>query len=170
MKGLEGEYQKAVNRMGRTTLGAFQSTPLGITAESGLTPDRALLNHRQARFTQRRYARPGDGGGPGEIPTGERSALTERLRPAAASALHCCLPTGGWLQRIAPASNHIVDAGSLNNPGDIVGEGDALAVLHLVLYCSMDHTAMYSAKRTGEMGEAWGRPVMLTSSGHPHSW
>lgn len=71
--------------MGRATLGAFQSTPLGIVApESGLTPARAPLNHRQARFTLPLYARPKDGGGPEEILTRERSALTERLRAVAA--------------------------------------------------------------------------------------
>ena len=32
MTGVEGEYQRAVNRMGRATLGAFRSTPLGIAA------------------------------------------------------------------------------------------------------------------------------------------
>ena len=49
-----GEYQGAINRMGRSTLGAFRSTPQGIiAAESGLTPARVLLNRRQARFTQR---------------------------------------------------------------------------------------------------------------------
>ena len=31
-KEQEGEYQSATNRMGRATLGAFQSTPLGIVA------------------------------------------------------------------------------------------------------------------------------------------
>ena len=38
--------------MGRVTLGAFESTPVGIvTAESGLAPAKALLNYRQERFT-----------------------------------------------------------------------------------------------------------------------
>lgn len=37
--GVEGEYQKATNRMGMSTLGVFRSTRLGIVAaESGLTP------------------------------------------------------------------------------------------------------------------------------------
>ena len=58
-KTIEGEYQAAISRMGRTTLGVFPSTPRGIvTAESGLTPARPLLNHRQAGFTRRLYARP----------------------------------------------------------------------------------------------------------------
>ena len=36
--GVEGGYQRAINRMGRSTLGAFKYTPQGIvTAESGLT-------------------------------------------------------------------------------------------------------------------------------------
>ena len=44
VKGVKGEYQRAINRMGRATLGVFRSTPLGIVAaESRL---RALLNHR----------------------------------------------------------------------------------------------------------------------------
>ena len=42
-KGVEGEYQAAINRMGRATLGAYRSTPLGmVVAESGLVPARAL--------------------------------------------------------------------------------------------------------------------------------
>ena len=50
-KGVEGEYQRAINRMARAALGAFRSTPQGIlAAESGLTPALALLDHRQARF------------------------------------------------------------------------------------------------------------------------
>ena len=74
-KGVEREYQWAINRMGRSTLGAFGSTPQGIVAgESGLTPARALLNRRQARLTQSLCARPRDGGGP-EIFARERSAL-----------------------------------------------------------------------------------------------
>ena len=84
-EGVEGEYQNAVNRMGRATLGAFRSTPLGIAAaESGLTPARALLNHRQASFARRLHARPRDGDGPEEILDRDRSALVTRLRAAAA--------------------------------------------------------------------------------------
>lgn len=71
--------------MGGATLKAFLSTPLGIVAaESGLMPTRAHLNHRQARFTHRPYARPKDGGGPDEILTRERCALTVRLKEVAA--------------------------------------------------------------------------------------
>ena len=67
--------------MARSTLGSFRSTLQGIlAAESGLTPARALLDHRQARFTQRLYARPREGGGPEEILARERAALTTRLR------------------------------------------------------------------------------------------
>ena len=67
-KGMEGEYQVAINRMGRATLGAFRSTPLGIVdAESGHTPARPLLDYRQARFAQRLHARPRDGEGWEEI-------------------------------------------------------------------------------------------------------
>ena len=72
--------------MGRPTctLGAFRLVPLGIiTAESGSTPAGALLDHRQARFTQWLYAGPRDGQGPKAILTREGSALTARLRAAA---------------------------------------------------------------------------------------
>ena len=63
--GVEGEYEQAINRIGRATLGAFQSTPLGIVAaESGLTPARALLDRRQSRPAQCLHPRPRDGGGP----------------------------------------------------------------------------------------------------------
>ena len=80
-KGIEGEYQRAINRMARSTLGAFRSTPQGIiAAQSGLTPARALLDHRQARFTQRLYAPPRDGGGPEEILSREGAAATARLK------------------------------------------------------------------------------------------
>ena len=45
--GVEGEYQRAINRIGRATLGVFRSTPLGIiAAEGGHMSARALLNHR----------------------------------------------------------------------------------------------------------------------------
>ena len=84
-KGVKGEYQNAINRMGRTTLRAFHLTPLGIvTAESGLTPARSLLNHRQASFARRLHVRPRDGDGLEEILERDRSALATRLRAAAA--------------------------------------------------------------------------------------
>ena len=71
--------------MGRATLGAFSSTSLGIvTAESGLTSARPLLNHRQVSFARRLNARPRDGDGPEEILERDRSALAIRLRAAAA--------------------------------------------------------------------------------------
>ena len=57
---VKGEYQRATNHTGRSTSGAFQSNP-ARHCHSSLTPPRALLNHRQARFTQRLYARPRDG-------------------------------------------------------------------------------------------------------------
>ena len=48
-KKMEKEVQLLTNRMGRASLGVRQTTPLGIVmAESGLTPARALLDHRQA--------------------------------------------------------------------------------------------------------------------------
>ena len=79
-----GEYQRAINRMARSTLGAFRSTPQGIiAAESGLTPAQPLLEHRQARFAHRLYARPQGGGGPEEILTREGAPITTRLQAAA---------------------------------------------------------------------------------------
>ena len=47
---VEGPYQLAIKRMVRAMLGAHQSPPRGIMAESGFTPGRALLDHRRARF------------------------------------------------------------------------------------------------------------------------
>ena len=80
---MEGGYRGAIIRMGKATLGAFRSTPLGlVAAQSGLTPARALLEHRQARFTQRLCARPKGGDGSDEILTRERAALTARLGAA----------------------------------------------------------------------------------------
>ena len=61
--------------------------PQGIlAAESGLTPARALLDHRQARFAYRLHAKPQarDGGGPEEILGRQGTALARRLRAAAA--------------------------------------------------------------------------------------
>ena len=81
-KGVEGEYQRAINRMARSTLGAFRSTPQGILAEeSGLTPARPLLDHRQARFAHRLLARPQKGGGP-EILERDSGGIVSRLRAA----------------------------------------------------------------------------------------
>lgn len=80
---MEGEYQRAINQMGRATLGVFRSTPLGIvTAESGLTRARAVLDHRQAGFAQRLHARPKDGDGSG-ILTRDGAAISPRLKAAA---------------------------------------------------------------------------------------
>ena len=79
-KGVEDQYQLAINRMARSKLGVYQSTPRSIVmAESGLTPARALLDHRRARFAQRFLARPQGGQGPEEIFKRE-STLTARLR------------------------------------------------------------------------------------------
>ena len=70
--------------MGRTSLGAFRSTPLGIVAaESKFTPARALLNHRQARFAQRLFSRPRGQQGPEEAVERRGAALTTRLWGAA---------------------------------------------------------------------------------------
>ena len=50
-KEVEKEYQLAINRMGRASVGAFQTTLRGVVAaESSFTPARALLDHRRARF------------------------------------------------------------------------------------------------------------------------
>ena len=96
-KGVAREYQDATNRMGRATLGAFQSTPLGIVAaESGLMPARALLDHRQAGFTRRLFARPQGGEGPEEILERRDSALTTRLRATAALNRHETVEPQQW--------------------------------------------------------------------------
>ena len=80
---VEGQYQLAINRMARSTLGVHQSTPRGIVmAESGFTLARALLDHRRARFAQRLYAKPQGGRGLEEVLERE-STLTARLREAA---------------------------------------------------------------------------------------
>ena len=82
-KGVEEEYQLAINRMSRASLGAFPSTPRGIImAESGFTPARALLDHRRARFAQRLIARPQGGRGP-EVILDRYADITARLRSAA---------------------------------------------------------------------------------------
>ena len=81
--GTECEYQAAISRMGRATFGPFRSAPLGIIAgESGLTPTRALLDCRQARFTQQLLARPQGCSRPEEIISRRGSALMERLKTA----------------------------------------------------------------------------------------
>ena len=50
-KTMEKDVQLLTNRMGRSSLGVRKTTPIGtITAESALSPARALLDHRQARF------------------------------------------------------------------------------------------------------------------------
>ena len=96
-KGAKKEYQLAINRMGRASLGAFRFTPCGIIAtESGFTPARALLNHRQARFAQRLHARPRDGRGPEEILAREGSALTSRIQAAAAIGRRGTAETQEW--------------------------------------------------------------------------
>ena len=82
-RGVEGEYQRATNRMARSTLGAFRFTPTGIPAgESGHTPARPLLDYRQARFAQRLLARPQGGGGAEEILERDEVAVVRRLRAA----------------------------------------------------------------------------------------
>ena len=67
--------------MGRASLGVRQTTPLGIVAaESDLTPARALLDHRQARFALRFMARPRGGGGQVEILERRAAVLMARAR------------------------------------------------------------------------------------------
>ena len=98
-RGIEGEYQRAINQMARATLGAFRSTLQGILAEeSGLTPARALLDHQQARFAYRLHVRPQarDGGGPEEIQGREGTALARRLRAAAALRLGTAVEAQEW--------------------------------------------------------------------------
>ena len=81
--GVEDEYQLAINRMSRASLGAFPSTPRCIiVAESGFTPARALLDHRRARFAQRLIARPQGGRGPEGI-LDRNADISARLRGAA---------------------------------------------------------------------------------------
>ena len=72
-------------RMGRASLGAFRSAPRGIVAaESGFAPAWALLNHRRGGFAKKLYARPGESRRSEEILRRDGSALTARLRAAAA--------------------------------------------------------------------------------------
>ena len=63
------------------SLGVRQTAPLCIVAaESGLTPARALLDFRQARFALRLMARPENGGGQEEILRKRAAGLTARIR------------------------------------------------------------------------------------------
>ena len=74
---LVGEYRKAINRMGRASLGVFRSTPLGIVAaEGGHVPVGPLLNHRQARFAKDSMPDQRMGGG-GINPHSERGSLQD---------------------------------------------------------------------------------------------
>ena len=58
---MEREYQRAINRMGRATVGALQSTPLGIVMVGGkLGPAKLLLDYHQAKFVQRLMIRPNE--------------------------------------------------------------------------------------------------------------
>ena len=83
-KKTEREIQTVLNRMGRASLGVRQTTPIGIvTAESGLTPARALLDHTQAHFALRLLARSQGGGGQEEILEKRSLALTARIRERA---------------------------------------------------------------------------------------
>jgi ribonuclease HI len=80
-KSMANEYQLAINRMARATLGALPSTPLGaLIAESALTPATHLLDYRQAKYAQRLLARPKGHAGPEEILERRGTQLTEQLR------------------------------------------------------------------------------------------
>ena len=68
-------------------------------AESGLTPTGALLDHRQAGFTRRLFARPQGGEGPEEILDRRASALTTRLRATAALRRHETVEPQRWSAR-----------------------------------------------------------------------
>ena len=79
-KKMKKEVQLLTNKMGRASLGVRQTTPRGIVmAESGLTPARALLNHRQAQFALRLMARPDNGGCQEEI-LEKKSSLIARIK------------------------------------------------------------------------------------------
>lgn len=108
--GVEGECRKATNRMGRSTLDVFRSTPLRIVpAESGLTPARALLDHRQAKFTRKLVASSKDGQGPEEILAREISALTTRLGAAASLRPSETVETQDWGSRRSFSGQIIVE-------------------------------------------------------------
>ena len=115
--GHRGRVPERHRPHGQGTLGAFRSTPLGIvTAESDLTPARALLNRHQASFAQRINARPKDGEGPEEILTRERSALATRLYASAA------------LRRTETVEPQVWSTGR-RFPGGIVIEGREAAII-----------------------------------------
>ena len=69
--GAEGEYQRAINRKARSAPGAFRSDSGAVAAEGSFALSRALLDHHQARSTQRLYAKPRDAQVPEEILTWE---------------------------------------------------------------------------------------------------
>ena len=92
-QGVEGEYQRAINRMGRATLGAFRSTPLGIVSRGGewshpsqgtLKLSSGQVRSQAACQTQgwRRRGARGDprqrGGGPYNTPQGCSLPSTRR--------------------------------------------------------------------------------------------
>ena len=80
-QGVPGSHQP--HGQGHTR--SLPPTPLGkVTAESRLTPARALFDHRQAGFKRRLFARPQGEEGPEEILAQRDSALTKRLGATAA--------------------------------------------------------------------------------------
>jgi hypothetical protein len=77
------DYQLAINRMARGTLGVFRSTPLGaLMAESSITPAVPLLDvdYRQSRYAQRLLRRPEGSNGAEAILIMKGSDLADRLR------------------------------------------------------------------------------------------
>ena len=79
-KKMEKEVQLLTNRMDHPSLGVKETTPLELViTESGLTPARALLDHRQAQFALCLMARPENGGGQEEI-LEKKSSLTARIK------------------------------------------------------------------------------------------
>lgn len=71
-------------------------TTVLLGAESGLTPARALLDHRHASFAKRLYARPQGDQGPEEILERRDSALTTRIQATARLRRHETVEPQQW--------------------------------------------------------------------------
>jgi ribonuclease HI len=88
------QFQLAINRLARGTLGCFQSIPLGpLLVEAGMTPAIPLLNYRQSRHAQRLLGMPCDSPGPQEILDIEGSPLAQHLSMASLLPEGCTEPT-----------------------------------------------------------------------------
>ena len=84
-----------------------------MAVESGLTPARALLDHRQARFAQRPLARPQDRGGSEEILDRESAAVTRRLKAAAGTRPRETVEPQVWREdKVSPSHYSIGGGGS----------------------------------------------------------